>query len=274
MRHTTPHAPLLSILITKTFKSMIQIIPGLDSDFSSDSPFHSDQKLKSLQRPLTHSSSSDHSSTTLSFRSLYSGYLDLIASGPSPSLRNMFPQIASRSVSSILSRTNFKISVLSRSFISLYKMIRYIYFSTLYTSYLVYLSLNHLLSSNRFNLTALFLVSPELKRNSIGAGTLLIPHALAMPDMFVALHIYIYLKIMSDFSSRSMVHLCFQALIDLDTTYSGNFPSGPVVKNLPCNVEDVGWITGRGTKIPQATGQLSPNTETTELQSLELTHHN
>ena len=193
MRHITPHAPLLSILITKTFKNMIQIIPGLDSDFSSDSPFHSDQKLKSLQRPLTHSSSSDHSSTNLSFRSLYSGYLDLIASGPSPSLRNMFPQIASRSVSSTLSRINFKISVLSRSFISLYKMIRPIYSSTLYTFYLVYLSLNHLLSSNRFYLTALFLVSPELKRNSIGAGTLLIPHALAMPDMFVALHIYIYI---------------------------------------------------------------------------------
>ena len=71
---------------------------------------------------------------------------------------------------------------------------------------------------------------------------------------------------MSDFYSRSMVHLCFKALIDLDKTYSGNFPSDPVVKNLPCNAEDVGWIPGRGTKIPQATRQLSPNTATTELQ--------
>ena len=33
---------------------------------------------------------------------------------------------------------------------------------------------------------------------------------------------------------------------------SGDFPGGPVVKNLPSNAGDVGWIPGWGTKIPQA----------------------
>ena len=37
----------------------------------------------------------------------------------------------------------------------------------------------------------------------------------------------------------------------------GNFPGGPVVKNLPCNAGDVGSIPGQGTKIPHAAGQLS-----------------
>ena len=35
------------------------------------------------------------------------------------------------------------------------------------------------------------------------------------------------------------------------------FPGGPVVKNPPSNVGDVGSIPGRGTKIPHAVGQLS-----------------
>ena len=34
------------------------------------------------------------------------------------------------------------------------------------------------------------------------------------------------------------------------------FPGGPLVKNLPSNAGDVGWIPGWGTKIPLATGQL------------------
>ena len=36
-----------------------------------------------------------------------------------------------------------------------------------------------------------------------------------------------------------------------------DFPSGPVVKNLPSKAGDVGLIPGWGTKIPQAIGQLS-----------------
>ena len=31
-----------------------------------------------------------------------------------------------------------------------------------------------------------------------------------------------------------------------------DFPGGPVVKNLPSNAGDSGWILGQGTKIPHA----------------------
>ena len=33
----------------------------------------------------------------------------------------------------------------------------------------------------------------------------------------------------------------------------GDFTGGPVVKNPPCNTEDVGLIPGQGTRIPHAT---------------------
>ena len=48
-----------------------------------------------------------------------------------------------------------------------------------------------------------------------------------------------------------------------------DFPGGPVVKNLPCNVGDIVLIPGGGTKIPHALGQLSLCTATTEPS-----HHN
>ena len=38
---------------------------------------------------------------------------------------------------------------------------------------------------------------------------------------------------------------------------AGDFPGGPVVKNLHSNAEDVGSILAQGTKIPHAAGQLS-----------------
>ena len=41
-----------------------------------------------------------------------------------------------------------------------------------------------------------------------------------------------------------------------------------MVKNLPSNAADTGSIPGRGTKIPHATGQLSPRATTTELVHL------
>ena len=42
-------------------------------------------------------------------------------------------------------------------------------------------------------------------------------------------------------------------------THGRDLPGGPVVKNPPAsNVEDAGSIQGLGTKIPRATGQLSP----------------
>ena len=37
-----------------------------------------------------------------------------------------------------------------------------------------------------------------------------------------------------------------------------------MVKNLPSNAGDAGSIPGLGTKIPHATGQLSPRAATTE----------
>ena len=42
-----------------------------------------------------------------------------------------------------------------------------------------------------------------------------------------------------------------------------DFPGGPVVKNLPCNAGDAILISYRGTKIPDATEQLSPSTTAT-----------
>ena len=37
-----------------------------------------------------------------------------------------------------------------------------------------------------------------------------------------------------------------------------------MVKNLSYNAGDAGSIPGQGTKVPHATGQLSPHTATTE----------
>ena len=47
-------------------------------------------------------------------------------------------------------------------------------------------------------------------------------------------------------------------------TWLGDFPGGPVVKNLPWNAGDIGSIPGQGTKIPHATKQLSLHTTTRE----------
>ena len=47
-----------------------------------------------------------------------------------------------------------------------------------------------------------------------------------------------------------------------------DFPGGPVVKNLPSNAGDAGLISGRGTKIPHAAGQLSLRATTSELTRL------
>ena len=42
----------------------------------------------------------------------------------------------------------------------------------------------------------------------------------------------------------------------------GDFPGGPVVKNLLCNAGDTVSIPGQRTKIPHALEQLSPYTAT------------
>ena len=46
---------------------------------------------------------------------------------------------------------------------------------------------------------------------------------------------------------------------------------GPVVKNAPANAGDTGSISGQGTKIPQASGQLRAHALEPEL---EPEHHN
>ena len=40
--------------------------------------------------------------------------------------------------------------------------------------------------------------------------------------------------------------------------HSGDFPGGPLDKKLLCDVGDVGWILGGGTRIPHGMEQLSP----------------
>ena len=42
--------------------------------------------------------------------------------------------------------------------------------------------------------------------------------------------------------------------MELSSDYpkTGDFPGGPVVKNLPCNAGDKGSIPGWGTKIPHS----------------------
>ena len=52
-----------------------------------------------------------------------------------------------------------------------------------------------------------------------------------------------------------------------------DFPGDPVVKNPPSNAGDAGSIPGQGTKIPHATGQLSPHATTTELSHLNERAH-
>ena len=48
---------------------------------------------------------------------------------------------------------------------------------------------------------------------------------------------------------------------------SQGFPCGPVVKNLPSNAGHSDLIPDQGTKIPLATGRLSPCTTIIELAS-------
>ena len=49
-----------------------------------------------------------------------------------------------------------------------------------------------------------------------------------------------------------------------------DFPSGPVVKNPPCNAGDTGLIPGWGTKVPRALEEWSPHGATTEAKEPRL----
>ena len=64
----------------------------------------------------------------------------------------------------------------------------------------------------------------------------------------------------------SISNLLFRKCTNLSLfkTYHRDFPGGPVVKNPPSNAGDVGSISGQGTKIPHAAGQLNLRVTTTE----------
>ena len=53
-----------------------------------------------------------------------------------------------------------------------------------------------------------------------------------------------------------------------------DFPSGPGVKNPPCNAGDMSLIPGQGPKIPHAARQLSPGAATTGSHALDPACHN
>ena len=55
---------------------------------------------------------------------------------------------------------------------------------------------------------------------------------------------------------------------------SQDFPGGPAVKNSLCNTGDMGLISGQGTKIPHAVGQLSSCASTMKPGALEPIRHN
>ena len=48
-------------------------------------------------------------------------------------------------------------------------------------------------------------------------------------------------------------------VVKLTNIKDRDFPRGPVVKNPPCNVRDMGSIPGQGAKILQAMEQLKPD---------------
>ena len=48
----------------------------------------------------------------------------------------------------------------------------------------------------------------------------------------------------------------------IKTLHLGDFPSDPVVKNLPCDAGDAGSIPSGRVKIPHAAEQLSPHITT------------
>ena len=60
--------------------------------------------------------------------------------------------------------------------------------------------------------------------------------------------------------------MCFK------TANLGDFPGGPVVKDLPCNADKLGSIPCQGTKISHASEQLSLCIATTEAHTVWSLH--
>ena len=65
-------------------------------------------------------------------------------------------------------------------------------------------------------------------------------------------------------SSYWPLHIFISWSIPVKGSPEWDFPGGPVVKNPPSKAGDVGSIPGRGTKIPHASGPLSPRASTRE----------
>ena len=57
---------------------------------------------------------------------------------------------------------------------------------------------------------------------------------------------------------------CCNATAPVKFSELRDFPGGPVVKNLPSNAGDMGWIPGQGTRIPHVVGQQSPHATSKE----------
>jgi len=71
-------------------------------------------------------------------------------------------------------------------------------------------------------------------------------------------------RVLEDFQALHSAGLSSQSWCSggsLQEGLAGDFPGGPMIKNLPPNAGDVGSIPGQGTinKIPRAMGQLSLN---------------
>ena len=61
--------------------------------------------------------------------------------------------------------------------------------------------------------------------------------------------------------------LCWKRIYFNQKIETGDFPGGPVVKNLPSNAEDACSIPGQGIKIPHTMGQIHPHAATRESPS-------
>ena len=79
---------------------------------------------------------------------------------------------------------------------------------------------------------------------------------------------YIFYNCYISFLDWSLDHHVVSSLVSCNSlyfkVYFGDLANGPVVKNPPSNVGDVGSIPGWGTKISHAVGPLSPRATTTE----------
>ena len=61
--------------------------------------------------------------------------------------------------------------------------------------------------------------------------------------------------------------LCWKRIYFIQKIETGDFPGGPVVKNLPSNAEDACSVPGQGIKIPHTMGQIHPHAATKESPS-------